>query len=198
LPVQCSSPCSLRSSRWNRARRASRRCGSTACRFFARQIESLPATVVAIDDRSIEALGQWPWPRTILARLIDAIATYQPAAIGVDILMPEVDRLSPEHLLAEVRDSDPALAERLARLPTHDARLAHSVAAAPVVMTMAESLGERHVGGCRWSPSSAGAARGDDMTARLRSRASTACCAASTRSLGGGGHGVISTGSART
>ena len=102
-----------------------------------RVIQSMPATVVAIDEKSLAELGQWPWPRTTLAALIDAIARYQPAAIGIDILMPEADRLSPERLLADARSQDPILAERLARLPTHDAALARSLAAAPTVMAFA-------------------------------------------------------------
>jgi serine phosphatase RsbU (regulator of sigma subunit)/CHASE2 domain-containing sensor protein len=162
-----------------------------------RKVESQPATVVAIDDRSIEALGQWPWPRTVLARLIDAIARYQPAAIGVDILMPEVDRLSPEHVLAAVRDSDPALAERLAQLPRHDAQLAASVAAAPVVMTMAESPWAKGTS-VRVAPVAvvpAGAAAGAEVPARLPVPAIDGVL----RSIdeidaAAAGHGVISTG----
>ena len=102
-----------------------------------RQIESMPAVVVAIDERSLAALGQWPWPRTILARLIDAINRYQPAAIGIDILMPEADRLSPERIIPEVAARDPALAAGLAALPSNDTVLAHAIAAAPVVLALA-------------------------------------------------------------
>ena len=81
-----------------------------------RQIESTPATIVAIDEKSLAALGQWPWPRTVLAELIGAIARHRPAAIGIDLLMPEPDGLSPERLLAAARKNDPILAERLALL----------------------------------------------------------------------------------
>jgi len=102
-----------------------------------RQIESMPAVVVAIDERSLAALGQWPWPRTILARLIDAINRYQPAAIGIDILMPEADRLSPERIVPEVAARDPALAAGLAALPSNDTELARAIAAAPVVLALA-------------------------------------------------------------
>ena len=76
--------------------RACRRRGSTPTRRSSpRQVESMPATVVEIDEKSLAALGQWPWPRTLLAQLVDAISEQQPAAIGVDILMPEADALSP-------------------------------------------------------------------------------------------------------
>lgn len=54
-----------------------------------RKRASAPAVIVAIDEKSLQELGQWPWPRTTVAELIEAIAKSEPAAIGVDVLMPE-------------------------------------------------------------------------------------------------------------
>lgn len=95
------------------------------------------AVIVAVDDGSLERVGQWPWPRTVLARLIDRIAAGDPAAIGIDIVMSEPDRLSPGRLLDDVRAVDPDLAERLARLPGHDDVLATALRGAPVVLGVA-------------------------------------------------------------
>jgi serine phosphatase RsbU (regulator of sigma subunit)/CHASE2 domain-containing sensor protein len=96
--------------------------------------QTTPAVVVEIDDRSLAALGQWPWPRTILAELIRDIEKHQPAAIGVDILMPEADRLSPQQLLQRARQQDPVLAAKLDALPSNDADLASAIGAGPVVL----------------------------------------------------------------
>jgi len=95
---------------------------------------SLPAIVVQIDERSLTALGQWPWPRTTLARLVREIARHEPAAIGIDLLMPEPDRLSPEQLLRHAEYHVPALAGPLAALPSHDEELARALAATPSVL----------------------------------------------------------------
>ncbi|HZF19048.1 MAG TPA: CHASE2 domain-containing protein [Burkholderiales bacterium] len=102
-----------------------------------RERRSAPVVIVAIDEESLTRFGQWPWPRTLVARLFDRIAASRPAAIGVDILFPEPDRLSPEWLAPTVADADPRLAERLSRLPHHDALLAASIRAAPVVLGIA-------------------------------------------------------------
>ena len=67
---------------------------------------SMPATVVEIDQKSLAAIGQWPWPRTEMAKLVDAIRRERPAAIALDILMPEADALSPERLLARSGPED--------------------------------------------------------------------------------------------
>lgn len=50
--------------------------------------------VVDIDDTSLAAVGQWPWPRYRLAALLERIAAGQPKAIALDILLPEADRAS--------------------------------------------------------------------------------------------------------
>ena len=98
---------------------------------------SAPAVIVAIDETSLARFGQWPWPRNLVARLFDGIAAARPAAIGVDLLFPEPDRLSPEWLAGSISDADPRLAERLARLPRHDAMLAASIRSAPVALGIA-------------------------------------------------------------
>ena len=87
-----------------------------------RNVASTPVTVVEIDERSLARAGQWPWPRTLLAELIRDIERHDPSAIGIDILMPEPDRLSPERLLRSARQDDPVLASRLDALPAERQR----------------------------------------------------------------------------
>ena len=106
-------------------------------RVAPREVVSLPATVVAIDERSIGALGRWPWPRTELAELVAAIERYRPAAIALDIFMPEPDPLSPERLLARVHEAAPEARSALASLPSHDSVLARVLAAGPTVLGVA-------------------------------------------------------------
>jgi adenylate cyclase len=52
--------------------------------------------LVDIDERSIGELGQWPWPRYRLAELLTALNDCGVLSVGVDILMSEPDRTSPE------------------------------------------------------------------------------------------------------
>ena len=60
-----------------------------------RSRESAPAIVVEIDERALEARGQWPWPRQVVADLIRGISAAGPAAVGVDLLFVEADRVAP-------------------------------------------------------------------------------------------------------
>ena len=45
--------------------------------------------IVAIDDDSVATIGRWPWPRSILAQLVDDVAAADPAVIGFDIVFSE-------------------------------------------------------------------------------------------------------------
>ncbi len=112
--------------------------------LWPRTVSSLPVTIVAIDEKSLDALGRWPWPRNQLAQLVRAIQRGAPAAIGINILMSEPDALSPERLLAQTRIEDPGLLEMLRALPTHDAQLASAMAAAPTVLIIAGTLEPTH------------------------------------------------------
>ena len=105
--------------------------------LWPRKVATLPVTVVAIDHASLLDIGQWPWPRQVLARMLRVIQRAEPAAIGINILMPEPDALSPERLLAQAQVEDRALAEALRALPTHDEQLAKAIAAARTVLAVA-------------------------------------------------------------
>ncbi len=50
--------------------------------------------VADIDDISLAAVGQWPWPRYRIATLLQSLLQHSPALIGVDIIFPEPDRTS--------------------------------------------------------------------------------------------------------
>nr|HET7858923.1 CHASE2 domain-containing protein [Caldimonas sp.] len=108
------------------------------CQSLApRQVATLPVTVVEIDQKSLTALGQWPWPRTRLAQLVKAIQQAGPAAIGLNVLMPEPDALSPERLLAEEMVRDRSIDAALRSLMSNDAVLGAALAAAPSVLVFA-------------------------------------------------------------
>ncbi len=106
-------------------------------RWAPRTRHSGPAVIVAIDDESLRLHGQWPWPRTWLARLVSRIAEADPAAIGVDIVMPEADRLSPGRLPDFVPGMGPDLVQRLATLPSNDTVLARTLQSSRVVLGIA-------------------------------------------------------------
>ena len=94
--------------------------------IFPRKIyEEDPLIIIDIDDRSLELVGQWPWSRTVLARLTDQ--TYSAAALGFDIVFAEPDRTNPQNLISQYPNNLP-LREQLELLPDNDEVFANAIA----------------------------------------------------------------------
>lgn len=98
-------------------------------------------TIVDIDEKSLRRFGQWPWPRDIVAGLVETIYRAEPLAVGFDILFAEPDRTSPATVItrypqlftqavgAELEQRQ-AAAERL----DHDHLLGEAVGTGPAVL----------------------------------------------------------------
>ncbi|MCX4189701.1 CHASE2 domain-containing protein [Methylophaga sp. OBS3] len=95
--------------------------------LMPRERISAPAVIVEIDEQSLAQLGQWPWPRSLLAKLIDRIGEMQPAAIALDIIMPEADRTSPCQVISLVPQANTQLKDQICNLPSNDELLADSL-----------------------------------------------------------------------
>jgi adenylate cyclase len=91
-------------------------------------------SIVDIDERSLRVMGQWPWPRTVMADMVSKITQIGGTVIGFDVLFPEPDRSSPEVAAATFRGLDDATRERLQRLPGNDAVFADAIRSSSVVL----------------------------------------------------------------
>ncbi len=99
----------------------------------------LPIRIVAIDDKGLARYGQWPWPRTLVARLVRRIAAGKPRVVGVDVIFAEADRYSPGKLIEARPDLPPALARELAILPSNEEALAEALREVPTVLAIGAS-----------------------------------------------------------
>ena len=93
-----------------------------------------PVVIVDIDENSLRALGQWPWPRTLLAELVTKLQAAGSVAIAFDIILSEPDRLSPAVIASSLRQLDDATREKLNALPSNDEVLAQAIAKSRVVI----------------------------------------------------------------
>ena len=62
-------------------------------RFFTKRDVGNEIIIVAIDNESINRIGQWPWPREVFARAFRTMEQFSPAAVGVDVIFSEPSRL---------------------------------------------------------------------------------------------------------
>lgn len=84
--------------------------------------------LVLIDRESVDAVGPWPWPRTVLADLVEAADEAGAKGVILTEALDTPDPLSPETIgefwLSGARDE--AFAEQLSLLPKTDERLAEA------------------------------------------------------------------------
>ncbi len=105
-------------------------------RFDPRPYLQQPVRILDIDEDSLRSLGQWPWPRDLMARIVKRLTEARAAAIVLDILQQEPDRTGPESLLKQwqARPDFAALRDAVAKLPDPDAEYASALAGGPTVL----------------------------------------------------------------
>ena len=81
--------------------------------------------IIDIDEKSLKKLGQWPWSRDIVSKLLDNLAQYGIAIVGLDVVFAEADNSSPKKVFEKlglptkgVADYDALLAQTIADTPT--------------------------------------------------------------------------------
>src|ERR671923_2218684 len=81
-------------------------------RFVPRgQVPPSPAVVIAvIDEKSLNAEGRWPWPRSKIAALVDILSRDGARVIGFDIVFSEPDENSQLALIKQFSQKIEALA----------------------------------------------------------------------------------------
>ena len=104
-----------------------------------------PVVFVDIDEASLEDIGQFPWPRSIFAELVEKMTAYGSAAIAFDILFTEPDRTAPSEILPVwetlLNRTDPKAWEALQatitrQITSPDDAFGRAMANAPVVMAI--------------------------------------------------------------
>jgi CHASE2 domain-containing sensor protein/signal transduction histidine kinase len=72
--------------------------------------------VIDIDDKSINKMGRWPWPRREHARLLDILSTVNTKAVIFDVMFPDIDTNEPQ---SDVRFSQAIKRNGKVILPIH-------------------------------------------------------------------------------
>jgi adenylate cyclase len=93
-----------------------------------------PVTIVDIDDKSLEKLGQWPWPRTRIADLVTELTRLGAVVIAFDAVFSEPDRLNPAFAADTFRHLDEETRVKLRALPSNDQIFADAIKASRVVL----------------------------------------------------------------
>ena len=102
-------------------------------RVHPRVYQPAPVRIIDIDEESLAKIGQWPWPRSRIADMVERLRKAEVAAVGFDVLFAEPDRTSPMAMLNIW--SLPGTTQRsIASLPDHDELLATALEPGGVVL----------------------------------------------------------------
>lgn len=94
-----------------------------------------PVRIVDIDEAALQEYGQWPWPRTIVARLVDKLTEKGAVVVAFDAVFAEPDRSSISRMVRDlVAFTDPETVQKLAAaVQDNDKVLADAMAQSRVV-----------------------------------------------------------------
>ncbi len=103
-----------------------------------RPYEDAGVRVVDIDEESLARHGQWPWPRTLVAKLSRRLLERGAVVVAFDAMFPEADRTSPDRVIESWPDDGElrAIKARLALMTelNHDRRFARQLKGNPIVL----------------------------------------------------------------
>ena len=66
---------------------------------FTLEKKDTDVVIIDIDEDSLGKFGQFPWSRSVFAKILDQLNTSNPKAIGFDIFFAEKDKQSPEEII---------------------------------------------------------------------------------------------------
>ncbi len=93
--------------------------------------------IVDYDDASLAEMGQWPWPRNMIARLLQKIQQQGATSVSLDVVFPEPDRTSLD-ILQQHYAQDFDIELDFSRIPAefrnNDAVLAATLKSGPFVL----------------------------------------------------------------
>jgi len=102
--------------------------------FAPREVTARPVVIVDIDDKSLNAIGQWPWARTRVADLVSKLTAAGALVIAFDVIFAEPDRLSPDVAARDFAGIDEPTREKLRAAPNNDRIFAEVMGRSRVVL----------------------------------------------------------------
>ena len=68
-------------------------------KVFVEKKEDTDVVIIDIDETSLGKFGQFPWSRSVFAKILENVNAMNPKAIGFDVFFTEKDKQSPDEFL---------------------------------------------------------------------------------------------------
>jgi len=102
-----------------------------------RQVSIRPVAILDLDEQSLAEIGQWPWPRTIIADMVKNLMDMGAILVAFDIVFAEPDRMNPESVADSIASLDDDMRGILRKLPSNDTYFAETIKKSRVVLGQA-------------------------------------------------------------
>lgn len=83
--------------------------------------------IVDIDEHSLQELGQWPWPRNKISKILKNLTDAGVTIIGFDVVFAEEDNSSPHKVLKQLNIKKD-------NIPNYDLDFAQTIASTPTIL----------------------------------------------------------------
>ena len=112
--------------------------------------ERKPVTIIDLDEKSLGEVGQWPWPRNILAQLVENLMKMGAVVVAFDIVFAEPDRMNPAAIADALKGLDEDTKNKIRQFKSNDEIFAETIKRSRVVL--GQSTVENELEGVKLPP----------------------------------------------
>ena len=91
-------------------------------KIFPLDKQDSKVVIINIDEKSLSKFGQFPWNRSIFAKIIENVNRSNPKVIGFDIFFTEKDKQTPEEIIKAYNILSSDVINYLTNIQSHDER----------------------------------------------------------------------------
>jgi len=93
-----------------------------------------PVTIIDLDENSLNEIGQWPWPRDVIAQMVQNLMQMGAGLVAFDVVFAEPDRMNPSGIADDLQGLDEETKEKLRKLPSNDEVFAQVIKNSRVIL----------------------------------------------------------------
>jgi len=109
-----------------------------------------PVTIIDLDEKSLSEIGQWPWPRDIMAQLVQNLMRMGAVEVAFDIVFAEPDRMNPSAIAESLKGLDEDTKNKIRQFKSNDEIFAETIKRSRVVL--GQSTVENELEGVKQPP----------------------------------------------
>ncbi|HAD87241.1 MAG TPA: adenylate/guanylate cyclase domain-containing protein, partial [Rhodospirillaceae bacterium] len=112
--------------------------------------ERKPVTIIDLDEKSLGEIGQWPWPRDVIAQLVQNLMQMGAVEVAFDIVFAEPDRMNPSAIADALKGLDEETKNKIRQFKSNDEIFAETIKRSRVVL--GQSTVENELEGVKLPP----------------------------------------------